>query len=209
MKDQNKTINGIAARIENDFSSFTDERIEYFFSQYFTKKKDKKFILFYNRIVIDKEPFSFGEFNYLWAIRMSTKARAIFDENYAELKKEIIEQKNIRSFYEKYCCQERKEAIFCCKLFHCVLPNEFIPVDNNIIAYFAHHTGLNPHDKIAAHSLIQAGYTAFLANHKDSIAKVKQTLSDSKYEFFRFNESSDFRILDLIYWKIAGDFKEK
>ena len=209
MKNQNKIINDIAVRVEKDFSSFTDERIRYFFSQFFATTKAKNFVFFYNRIVLDKQPFDFGEFNNRWAIRMSTKAREIFDTKYEELKKEIIEQKNIQTFYEKYCCNERKEAIFCCKLFHCVLPNEFPPVDNNIIAYFAHHTGLNHNDKIAAYSLIRAGYLLFLSNNKDRITKVKQALSDPKYRFLRLNESYDFRILDAIYWKIADDFKKK
>ena len=105
-------------------------------------------------------------------------------------------EKNIRKFFEKYCCTVRKEASFCSKLFHTILPDEFPPVDNPIKNKFH----LQKEEFIKSVLIIKLGYKLFIAENPDKIKLIRKLLSKPKFAYLRINELSDIRILDMYYW---------
>ena len=182
-------------RVKKDFSDLNDIKND--INEFIMDKRTIKFIEYYNKIVLDKERISFGTFKALWAIQGMTKnVYSYFDNNYDELKKEIINEKNIDLFFKRYCCEEREEAIFCCKLFHVILPNDFPPIDNEIIKHFK----MNRERKIESYKIIKHGYELFIKENKNIINTLRLLLMNNEYSYIRINELSDFRILDMIYW---------
>ncbi len=128
-----KKVNFVKSQIEEEFNSLDEVQLENSFEKYKQDKRTYTFIDYYNRIVLDKENIDFGEFKRQWAIQgMTREVFNFFTENFEKLKKEIETEKDIKKFFKKYCCKVRKEASFCSKLFHTILPNEFQPVDNPI-----------------------------------------------------------------------------
>jgi len=192
----------IEKKIKMDFQSINIiEKIDKFEKD----NRTRTFIDYYNSIVLDRKKIQFGTFIKQWAIRGMTKeCYTYFDENFNKLKKEIIEKKDICSFYIQYCCKNceynknclRNEFIFCCKLFHVILPNDFPPIDNAIMKYF----GLNNNDKMNSYKIIKYAYELFINNNKEQIKKIKEGLSNKKYDYIRINELSNYRILDMVYW---------
>jgi len=187
--------------IRDDFQNFSDEYLEKLFDEFREDKRTITFINYYNDIVLDNKKINFGTFKAKWAIQgMEKKVYSYFDDNFIELKHEIIGKKDIYSFYEKYCCKRRREAIFCCKLFHVILPGEFPPIDNNIIKYFK----LNNESKIVSYQIIKHGYELYLKSNQNKMIEIKKILSKNKYSYLRINELSDYRIIDMIYWFVLN-----
>lgn len=183
--------------IESDFQEFNDEKLEKIFDEFKEDKRTITFINYYNSIVLDHTKINFGTFKARWAIRGMTKeAYSYFDNNFIKLKQEIISRKDINTFYENHCCKKRKEAIFCCKLFHVLLPNEFPPIDNNIIKHFKLYYG----NKMVSYQIIKSGYDLYLNKNKNKLEQIRKLLSKNKYSYLRTNELSNYRIIDMIYW---------
>ena len=179
----------------NDFSNINTIKTD--IDEFINDKRTLKFIEYYNKIVLDHERIKFGTFKALWAIQGMTKeVYTYFDTNFDKIKEEIICTKNIETFFEKHCCKEREEAIFCCKLFHVILPNEFPPIDNPIIKHFK----IDKEHKITAYKIIKNGYELFIKEKTNKMKDLRDLLSNKNYNYLRTNELSDFRILDMIYW---------
>jgi hypothetical protein len=183
--------------IETDFQSFNEENIEKLIDGFMEDKRTITFINYYNSIVLDQAKINFGTFKSKWAIRGMTKeVYSYFNDNFVELRHEIISKKDICSFYQNHCCKIRHEAIFCCKLFHVLLPNEFPPIDNNIIRYFK----LKNKNKIISYQIIKYGYELFINRNQHKLEKIRKLLSKNKYKYIRINDLSNYRIIDMIYW---------
>jgi len=193
--------NSVKTIIVNDFQTIEDGNFGKIFDEYLQDKRTISFIDYYNSIVLDRKKIEFGTFKSKWAIQgMKKKVYSYFDNNYNDIINEIIKVKNIDSFYKNYCCKERDEAIFCCKLFHVILPNEFPLVDNNILKHFK----LSLIYKITSYKIMKQGYELFINENKDILDKIKKILSLEKYKYIRINELSNFRIIDMIYWYLLN-----
>jgi hypothetical protein len=97
----------------------------------------------------------------------------------------------------------RKEVVFCSKLFHTILPDEFPPVDNFIIGYFQLQKGT-----IDSVLIIQRGYLLFIKENKDQIGLIRELLSTETFKKLKIDNLSDNRILDMYYW-YKGKKKEE
>jgi len=187
----------VANKIEQDFRGLNGLELEEFFNKFKEDKRTISFLEYYNKSVLDKERIDFGEFKRQWAIQGMTKqVFNFFTANFDRLKEEIQGGKNIRAFFEKYCCEVRKEASFCSKLFHTILPDEFPPVDNPIKKKF----NLQNEEFINSVLIIKEGYNLFIKENKDKINLIRNTLLKPKFAYLRINELSDIRILDMYYW---------
>ena len=184
-------------QIQQDFVSLNMCDLERFFNSFRGDNRVLSFIRYYNRTVLDKERFDFGEFKHQWAIQGMTKEVIdYFDSNYDNFKKEIIEEKNLKKFFIRYCCRVRKEASFCSKLFHTFLPDEIPPLDNPIKKMFH----LQNEEFINSVFVVKIGYRMFSKNHTDKIESIRALLSKPQFKYLRVNELSDLRILDMYYW---------
>jgi hypothetical protein len=198
IEDQAEIINNL---IVNDFKSFNEKNLEKIIDEFKEDKRTITFIQYYNSIVLDHKKINFGTFKTKWAIQgMTKKVYSYFDDNFNDLKYEIINLKDIDLFFKDRCCKEREEAIFCCKLFHVLLPNEFPPIDNNIIKHFK----LNTYQKMISYKIIKCGYELYINNKQNKIKQIRKLLSKDKYSYIRINELSNFRIIDMIYWFILN-----
>ncbi|MFA5797229.1 MAG: hypothetical protein WC916_04295 [Candidatus Woesearchaeota archaeon] len=189
----------IKEHIVHDFTSLNLFQLEKTFDKFKDDKNNRtlSFIAYYNRTVLDKERIRFGEFKQQWAIQgMTRKFYTFFDENFDRLKEEIRKERNIRKFYETYCCTYRREGSFCSKLFHTVLPAEFPPVDNPIKKKF----NLQKEEFIDSVLIIKEGYGLFIKENPELIGGIRTILSRKKFAYLRINELSDIRILDMYYW---------
>jgi hypothetical protein len=126
---------------------------------------------------------------------MTKEVYSFFDNNFDRLKEEIIIKKDIKEFFERYCCKAREEAIFCTKLFHTFLPKEFPPIDNAIKKKFDIDVKL-----IDAVLIIKEGYKSFIEDNPEKIKFIRTILSKPKFSNLRIKEVSDIRILDMYYW---------
>jgi hypothetical protein len=189
----------VRQRIESDFSN--SKNIENIIDEFKGDQRTIAFIKYYNSIVLDNEKIDFGTFKSKWAIQgMTREVYSFFNNNFDKLRDEIINDKNIDSFYKNYCCTERNETIFCCKLFHVILPHEFPPIDNNIIKHFK----LNERNKMNSYKIIKYGYELFISKNEDIINQIKKVLLKDEYKYIRIKELSNYRILDMIYWFILN-----
>jgi hypothetical protein len=196
-KNEEKQAEIVNKIIEFDFKNYFDENLEDIIDEFKKDKRTTNFINYYNSIVLDHIEINFGTFKAKWAIQGMTKdVYSYFNDNFAELKYEIISKKDIASFYKNHCCKKREEAIFCCKLFHVLLPNEFPPIDNNIIKYFR----LNNEHKMVSYQIIKRGYELYLNRNQIKIEQIRKLLSKNKFNYIRINELSNYRIIDMIYW---------
>ncbi|GAH89827.1 unnamed protein product, partial [marine sediment metagenome] len=128
---------------------------------------------------MDKETINFGEFKQQWAIQgMRKYIYQDFDNNFEERKREIIREKDIINFYNKYCRKERNEAAFCCKLFHTILPNEFPPLDNPI----RNHFKLHRIDFIESLLIVKKAYELFIKDNQDKIQMIRDILNKPKFK---------------------------
>jgi hypothetical protein len=188
----------VKEKIEHDLIRLSMSDIYVFFCTSYAGRRETSFVKYYNRTVLDKEPIKFASFKHQWAIQgMTREVYSSFDENFYELKKEIEEQKDIYSFFEKYCCRVRREGAFCAKLFHTILPSQFPPVDNPIRKRF----GLQNETFIDSVMIIKEGYELFILANPGVIRLIRNVLSShSEFSFLRVNELSDIRLLDLFYW---------
>jgi len=186
----------VKRQIENDIATLTAKDLDYFFTESIADNRTISFTKYYNKTVLDKETINFGEFKQQWAIQgMKKHIYQDFDNNFKERKQEIIKEKDIKNFFNKYCRIERNEAAFCCKLFHTVLPNEFPPLDNPIRKHFK----LQRIDFIESLFIVKKAYELFIND-----------LSKNKFKIFRISELSDFRLLDMYYWlKISRKISNK
>jgi hypothetical protein len=188
----------VKEQIDHDLNGLSESDLYNFFSNAYAGRREISFVEYYNKTVLDKEPIKFASFKHQWAIQgMTQKVYSFFDENFNDLKKEIEEQKDIYSFFEKYCCRDRREGAFCAKLFHTVLPYQFPPVDNPIRKRF----GLQNEPFIDSVMTIKKGYELFILANLEVIGLIRNVLSSkSEFSFLRVNELSDLRLLDLYYW---------
>ncbi len=195
----------VTKKIEEDFKELNEQEIEKFFDNFRNDTGTKSFIKFYNRTVLDKERIDFGEFKRQWAIQgMTQEVYNHFDENFDRLKKEIIREKNIKPFFQKYCSREsvfqehcnrkRNEVSFCSKLFHTFLPDEFPPLDSGIRDHFELKNEIN------SILILKNGYELFKKENPETINSIRTILSKDKFSYLRINELSDIRILDMYYW---------
>lgn len=183
--------------IEKDFSSITAEEICDFFSKSLTDSRAMSFIKYYNKTVLDKNDIDFGEFKHQWAIQgMRKHIYQEFNEYFGERKQEIVNEKDIRNFYNKYCRKERNEAAFCCKLFHTILPDEFPPLDNPI----KNHFKLQRIDFMESLLIVKRAYELFINKNPDKIKIIREILDNPKFKIFRVREISNLRLLDMYYW---------
>jgi len=189
--------NFVKIQIEKDFNALNELELEQFFEKFKDDKRTFSFLEYYNKTALDKEKIDFGEFKRQWAIQGMTKeVFNFFSDNFEKLKEEINKEKDIKKFFEKYCCTVRKEASFCSKLFHTILPDEFPPVDNPIKNKFH----LQKEEFIKSVLIIKHGYKLFIAENSDKIKLIRKLLSKPKFAYLRINELSDIRILDMYYW---------
>jgi len=187
----------VKKQIETDIATITPMDIDNFFTEALKDNRAMSFISYYNKTVLDKENINFGEFKQKWAIQgMKKHIYKDFDNNFEERKREIIREKDIISFYNKYCREERNEAAFCCKLFHTVLPNEFPPLDNPI----KNHLNLQRLDFIESLLIVKKAYELFIRDNLDRIQVIRDILSQPKFKPIRINELSNLRLLDMYYW---------
>ena len=206
MSAMDSRVISIAEKIHRDFGQLDEGRIDSFFEQFRGDKRTLSFLKFYNKTVLDKERINFGEFKRQWAIQgMSAEVYRYFDENYDKLREEILNKKDIRSFFKEYCTKKRKEAAFCSKLFHTFLPEQFPPIDNPIKGEFS----LKREDPIESILVIKKGYDLFVKKNPDKMKLVRQILSKPKFSFLRIQELSDIRILDMFYWFRLSRSKRK
>jgi hypothetical protein len=197
-----KEAENINKKIVEYFKENNENNLIKLFTKYVNDRKNVLFINYYNKTVLDKKTIEFGTFKKMWAILgMTRNVYKDFDDNYEKLREEIIDKKDIFSFYWKYCRKKRNEAIFCCKLFHTVLPKEFPIVDNQILKYFK----LAKYDKIISYHMLWLGYDKYITNNANEIENLRKILSEKEYAILRINESSDYRILDIIFWNIANN----
>ena len=185
-------------KIKEDFKNLDEQKLDEFFDK-FINDKSFSFIKYYNKTVLDKEKIDFKEFisSKNWAIRgMSGETVEYFNENYDILRKEILEEKDIKKFFETHCCRRRKEGSFCSKLFHTFLPHEFPPVDSRIRKHF----GLNDKNFINDVILVEERYQQFIKENLEMIKKIRKILLKDKFSELRIKELSDIRILDMYYW---------
>lgn len=184
-------------QILQDFKSLKMYELERLLNGIREDNRVISFIRYYNRTVLDKERFDFGEFKHQWAIQgMNKEVIDYFNSNYDNFKKEIIGEKNLNKFFIRYCCRVRKEASFCSKLFHTFLPDEFPPLDNPIKKLFH----LQNEDFIKSVFIMKNGYRTFSKNQTEIIKSIRTLLLKPQYKYLRGNELSDFRILDMYYW---------
>lgn len=197
----------VKRQIENDIATLTAKDLDYFFTESIADNRTISFTKYYNKTVLDKETINFGEFKQQWAIQgMKKHIYQDFDNNFKERKQEIIKEKDIKNFFNKYCRIERNEAAFCCKLFHTVLPNEFPPLDNPIRKHFK----LQRIDFIESLFIVKKAYELFINDNQDKIQMIRDDLSKNKFKIFRISELSDFRLLDMYYWlKISRKISNK
>jgi len=189
--------NFVEKQIEEDFKAFNEQKLESFFEKFKEDKRTLSFLEYYNRSVLDKEKINFGEFKRQWAIQGMTKeVLNFFNNNFDKLEEEIKEEKDIKKFFLKYCCSVRKEASFCSKLFHTILPDEFPPVDNPIKKKFH----LQKEEFIQSVLVIKKGYELFVKENQAKMLLIRKLLSKPKFVYLRSNELSDIRILDMYYW---------
>lgn len=200
--------NYIKEQIKKDFKALNETELVKLFEEFLKIEGNLSFIEFYNQTVLNKQKINFGTFKKQWAIQGMTKdVFNFFSNNFDKclnLKKEIENERNIKNFYKSYCCKVRKEVVFCSKLFHTILPDEFPPVDNFIIGdCFQLQKGT-----IDSVLIIQRGYLLFIKEHKDQIGLIRELLSTPTFSALRIKELSDIRILDMYYW-YQGKKKEE
>jgi hypothetical protein len=184
-------------QIKKDFFTLYESDFEGFFEKFKDDKRTLSFLKFYNKTVLDKEKIDFGEFKRQWAIQgMTRKVYNSFNENYFKIKEEIQKERDIRKFFENNCCSVRREASFCSKLFHTVLPDEFPPVDNPIRRKFH----LQNEEFIKCVLIIKLAYKLFIIENPDKLKLIRQLLSKPRFAYLRVKELSDIRILDMYYW---------
>jgi len=189
--------NLVKIQIKKDFNAIDKTELETFFDKFKDDKRTLTFLGYYNKTVLNKKKIDFGEFKRQWAIQGMTKeVFNFFSDNFERLKNEIKKERDIKTFFEKYCCEVRKEASFCSKLFHTILPNEFPPVDNPIKKKFQ----LQKEEFINAVLIIKRGYKLFIEENSDKIDLIRRILSKPKFAYLRIDELSDIRILDMYYW---------
>lgn len=189
--------NFVKIQIEKDFNALDESELEEFFRKFKDDKRTLSFLEYYNKTVLDKEKIDFGEFKRQWAIQgMAKEVFNFFSDNFERLKEEIEKERDIKKFFEKHCCTVRKEASFCSKLFHTILPDEFPPVDNPIKRKFH----LQREEFIKSVLIIKRGYQLFIKENQDKINLIRKLLSKPKFAYLRINELSDIRILDMYYW---------
>ena len=189
--------NFVKIQIEEDFNALNESELEEFFEKFKGDKRTLSFLSYYNKSVLDKEKIDFGEFKRQWAIQgMTREVINFFNDNFDKFKEEIKKERDIRKFFKKYCCRIRREASFCSKLFHTMLPDEFPPVDNPIKKKFH----LQKEEFIKSVLIIKQGYKLFIEQNPDKINLIRKLLSKPKFAYLRINELSDIRILDMYYW---------
>jgi len=191
--------------IENDIVTLTAKDLDDFFTKSLADNRTVSFTNYYNRTVLDKETINFGEFKQQWAIQgMKRHIYQAFDKHFDERKQEIIREKDIKNFFNKYCRIERNEAAFCCKLFHTVLPNEFPPLDNPIRRHFK----LQRIDFIESLLIVKKAYELFIRENEFKIKMIRNNLNKPRFKILRINELSNLRLLDMYYWlKISRNNK--
>jgi len=193
-------------QIENEIGNLNESELNTFYSNALKDKRAVSFINFYNKTVLDKENINFGEFKHQWAIQGMRKSfYQNFEDNFEDRKQEILAEKDIKNFFNKYCRTERNEASFCCKLFHTILPNDFPPLDNPIRKHFK----LNNIDFIDSLLIIKNAYELFIKNDKSLLPTIRKILLEPNFKIFRISELSDFRILDMYYWLKISRNKDK
>lgn len=187
----------VKRQIEKDLKMITPSDFDNFFTKSLSDKRVISFINFYNKTVLDKEKINFGEFKHQWAIQgMKKHIYQDFENHFEEKKQEIINEKDIISFYNKYCRKDRNEAAFCCKLFHTILPDEFPPLDNPIRKHFKLHRM----DFIESLMIVKKAYEFFIKDNKYKIQIIRDNLNKPKFKIFRIIELSDLRLIDMYYW---------
>lgn len=195
----------VKEKVEEDFNNMDEQKLIEFFNESKRDNRIVSFIRYYNKTVLDKNKIKFSEFKHQWAIQgMTREVYTYFDENYDELRKEIINDKNIENFFERHCTKVRREGAFCSKLFHTFLPKEFPPVDNPIRKHFE----LQNEDFITGVLTIKKGYELFIKENSRLIKLIRKVLSRREFSFLRIDELSDIRILDMYYWfKISRKYE--
>jgi len=187
----------VKRQIENDIATITAKDLDDFFTKSLADNRTISFINYYNKTVLDKETINFGEFKRQWAIQgMKKHIYQDFDNHFEERKQEIIREKDITNFYNKYCRKERNEAAFCCKLFHTILPNEFPPLDNPIRKHFKLHRI----DFIESFLIVKKAYELFIKDNQDIVQMIRDNLYNTKFKIIRITELSNLRLLDMYYW---------
>lgn len=187
----------VKIQIEKDFEDLNEFELDGFFRKFGNDNRTLSFIKFYNKTVLDKENIDFREFKSQWAIQgMTRDVCNFFSENFGRLREEIVRERDIKKFFEKYCCTVRREASFCSKLFHTILPEESPPVDNPIKNKFH----LRKEEFIKSVLTIKEGYKLFIKENPNKISLIRKILSKPEFAYLRVNELSDIRILDMYYW---------
>jgi len=192
--------------IKKQFNELNEKKLIILFKGYLLDKRSVSFTEYYHKTVLDKQKIKFGTFSYQWALHLRKKHIEFLDKNYGLIKKKILGKKDIHSFYRKFGIDlyGRKNKSFCCKLFHTFLPHEFIPLDNPITNNFKTEIKnirkIRNIDFLEWEDIIRNGYLKFASRNKSKIKLIRKVLSRKEFSFFRVDELSDIRLLDLMYW---------
>jgi len=190
----------IKIQIEKDFNALNESKLK-FFEQIKEDPRSISFLDYYNKTVLDREKIDFRKFKYNWGLQgLTGQELDIFGRDFDKLKEEIKKEKDIEKFFKNHCCPPatiKRQASFCSKLFHTILPAEFPPLDDTIIQKLhLQKDVLNPIKDVL---IIKRGYESFIKENKDKIVFVKTFLSKPEFAYLRINESSDIRVIDMYY----------
>ncbi len=182
--------------IEEDINSKNLNEIEDCFNC-FLNDKELKFIKYYSSTVSGREKIKFKDFTKQWGLRISKKFYTNFDKEHDNRINEIREKKDIVDFYIRYCIPKegRIQHSFCSKLFHTILPEEFPPVDSNLINRFK----LKNESYILSILIIKKAYEEYIKNNEDKIDKIREILSKEKFKDLQIKKISNIRIIDMFY----------
>lgn len=191
-----KKTEKVKEKIEEDINSKNLSEIEDCFN-YFLNDKELNFIKFYNSTVLGREKIKFREFSKQWVLRLGKNFYTDFDNEYDERINEIKKKRDIVGFYITYCMPEGENVqhSFCSKLFHTILPEEFPPVDSKLREKFH----LLNENYLLSILIIQKAYEDYIRDNKDKINKIREILSQKKFELLQIYKISNIRIIDMFY----------
>lgn len=179
-------------------------------------KSSSNFQQFYFRS-LNNPDFYFGSNDFFKQFKSNYSLQGI-DNQYLELleknKSEIydlIKQNELSKLYLKYFAKaqiKQKNGIvtknlgsFFVKLVHTFQPNKYCALDNPIKNYF----GLMNESFFIAFCIISKVYREWTKENKNLVKKIRQRLKKiDKQGIIANNETTDLKLLDLIFWKKAN-----
>jgi len=201
-----KKAEKVKEKIEEDINSKNLSEIKDCFN-YILNDKELKFIEYYNSTVLKGKKIDFEEFSKQWGLIFAKDFYAnfnkVFKKDYDKRINEIRKKRDIIDFYIRFCIPKEGyiQHSFCSKLFHTILPEEFPPVDSNLINRFK----LKNESYILSIFIIKKAYEEYIKNNEDKIDKIREILSKEKFKDLQIKKISNIRIIDMFYrWYIKN-----